>query len=435
MNKPQISKCSAREILDSRGNPTVEASVYLFDGTIGMASVPSGASTGIYEAHERRDRDRDRFYGKGVLDAVDDIKKSVSKRLMGLDPCDQEDIDRNLIDLDGTKNKEKLGANATLAVSLANARAVANWYHLPLFKYLGGAYAYRLPVPMMNIINGGAHASNNIEIQEFMIVPIGFGNYSEALRAGAEVYHSLKKLLSDKGHSTAVGDEGGFAPDLAGDEEAIEFICDAINEAGYTTEEIMIALDAAASEWYTEEGEYLLPKRKIKRTRAELIDYWEDLCRDFPMIMSIEDGLDQRDTDGWKNLTERLGKKIMLVGDDLFVTNTKRLREGITEGIANSILIKPNQIGTLSETLDVIRVAKESGYRFILSHRSGETEDTSIADIAVATSAPFIKTGAPCRSERVAKYNRLLRIESALGASNTYGFANIPKTRDNIVEM
>lgn len=431
MTKPEIFKCSSREILDSRGNPTVEATVYLTDGTIGIASVPSGASTGIYEAHERRDGDSDRFFGKGVTDAVDDIQKIISPKLVGLNPCDQQEIDDLLMRLDGTKNKEKLGANAILAVSLANARAAANFYHLPLFKYIGGSFAYRLPVPMMNILNGGAHASNNVEIQEFMIVPVGFGNYPDALRAGAEVYHSLKKLLTEKGFSTSVGDEGGFAPNLENDEQALELICEAISYAGYSTDEIMIALDAAASEWYDENGDYLLPKRNIKRTRAELIDYWEDLCRDFPMIMSIEDGLDQRDSDGWKNLTERLGKRIMLVGDDLFVTNSKRFRSGIQKGIANSILIKPNQIGTLSETLDVIRVAKDSGYRFILSHRSGDTEDTGIADIAVATGAYFIKTGAPCRSERVAKYNRLLRINSALSSGQCYGFANLPKVEKN----
>ena len=426
MNKPQIIKCCAREILDSRGNPTVEASVFLADGTVGMASVPSGASTGIYEAHEKRDKDEKRYGGKGVTDAVCAICRTISPAIAGISACEQAELDHLLLRLDGTENKTKLGANALLAVSLANARAAANWYHIPLYRYLGGIDAYRLPVPMMNILNGGAHASNNVEIQEFMIVPVGIRRFSDALRAGSEIYHALGKLLQKRGFATTVGDEGGFAPDLGGDEEAIELIIQAIKDAGYSDTQIRVALDAAASEWYTEDGNYHLPKRGKTLSRQELIAYWEDLSARFPIIMSIEDGLDQRDEEGWRELTRRLGKRIMLVGDDLFVTNTARLRSGIENEIANSILIKPNQIGTLTETLDVIHLAKNAGYRFILSHRSGETEDTTIADIAVALNAPFIKTGAPCRSERVAKYNRLLRIEAALNSGGKYGFADMP---------
>ena len=428
MNKPQISKCCAREILDSRGNPTIEASVFLCDGTVGMASVPSGASTGIYEAIERRDGDKERFDGRGVTDAVCDVCRVISPALMGVSAAEQNELDRLLLRLDGTQDKSNLGANATLAVSLAAARAAANWYHLPLYRYLGGVDTYRLPVPMMNILNGGAHASNNVEIQEFMIVPTGHHSFAEALRAGSEIYHSLGKLLREKGYSTSVGDEGGYAPNLTSDEEALSLICEAIETAGYSTNNIRLALDAAASEWYDEtKCEYRMPKSGRVYTSEELCEYFEELCRKFPAIMSIEDGLDQRDIEGWRTLTQRLGNKIMLVGDDLFVTNSARLTMGITEGIGNSILIKPNQIGTLTETLDVIRIAKSVGYRFILSHRSGETEDTTIADIAVATGAPFIKTGAPCRSERVAKYNRLLRIEAALGSGGTFGFANMPE--------
>lgn len=434
MNKPQIVKCCAREILDSRGNPTVEASVFLGDGTVGMASVPSGASTGIYEACEKRDGDEDRYGGKGVTDAVCAVCRIISPAIMGVSAAEQSEIDKLLIRLDGTENKTKLGANATLSVSLAVARAAANWYHTPLFRYLGGVDAYRLPVPMMNILNGGAHASNNVEIQEFMIVPTGFPKFSEALRAGSEIYHTLGKLLKSKGYASTVGDEGGFAPDLKSDEEALELICEAITTAGYSTDNVRLALDAAASEWYDEKKErYRMPKGGSTYTSDELIEYWKKLCERFPAIMSIEDGLDQRDMTGWQSLTQVLGGRIMLVGDDLFVTNSKRLAMGIEKGIANSILIKPNQIGTLSETLDVIHLAKSAGYRFILSHRSGETEDTTIADIAVALGAPFIKTGAPCRSERVAKYNRLLRIEAALGSGGTYGFQNMPEaTADRI---
>lgn len=427
MNKPQIMKCCAREILDSRGNPTVEASVFLADGTVGMASVPSGASTGIYEAHEKRDGDKDRYGGRGVTDAVCAVCRVISPAIAGISAAEQAELDRVLLRLDGTDNKSGLGANAILAVSLASARAAANWHHIPLYRYLGGVDAYRLPVPMMNILNGGAHASNNVEIQEFMIVPVGLPRFSDALRAGSEIYHALGRLLKEKGFVTTVGDEGGFAPDLGSDEQAIDLICEAIREAGYTTDDVKVALDAAASEWYDSDGVYVMPKRGTQYSRQELIDYWVGLCEKYPMILSIEDGLDQRDMEGWQKLTEALGKKIMLVGDDFFVTNTERLRRGIQQSAANAILIKPNQIGTLTETLEVIHLAKDAGYRFILSHRSGETEDTTLADIAVAMNAPFIKTGAPCRSERVAKYNRLLRIESALNSGGRYGFVGMPE--------
>ena len=426
MNKPQIIKCCAREILDSRGNPTVEASVFLADGSVGMASVPSGASTGIYEAHEKRDGDDKRYGGKGVCDAVSSVCRTISPAIAGISACEQAELDHLLLRLDGTENKSRLGANAILAVSLANARAAANWYHIPLFRYLGGVDAYRLPIPMMNILNGGAHASNNVEIQEFMIVPIGMQRFSDALRAGSEIYHTLGKLLSERGFATTVGDEGGFAPNLESDEQAITLICQAIEAAGYSTDTIKIALDAAASEWFESDNRYRLPKTNKVYSREELIDYWDALCRRFPQIISIEDALDQRDTEGWRDLTRRLGGRVMLVGDDLFVTNTERLANGIRQEIANAILIKPNQIGTLTETLDVIHLAKAAGYQFILSHRSGETEDTTIADIAVALNAPFIKTGAPCRSERVAKYNRLLRIEAALNSGGKYGFVGLP---------
>ncbi|MBR2927337.1 MAG: phosphopyruvate hydratase [Clostridia bacterium] len=420
MNKPQILRISAREILDSRGNPTVESTVFLSDGTVGVASVPSGASTGIYEAVELRDGERRRYGGKGVLEAVAHVGKTVSPALSGMHASEQGEIDRILCDLDGTENKSRLGANAILSVSLACARAAANWYRIPLYRYLGGAAATHLPIPMMNILNGGAHASNNVEIQEFMIAPIGAGSFSEAMRIGCEIYHTLGKILRTEGFASTVGDEGGFAPNLSSDEEALELICRAIEGAGYSTDEVKIALDCAASEWYEESGHYHLPKRKQIQSREDLIDYWETLTKKYPLF-SIEDGLDQRDFDGWKELTARLGDRVMLVGDDLFVTNEKRLKKGIEEGAANCILIKPNQIGSLSETLQVIQTAKEAGYRFIPSHRSGETEDTTLADLAVALNAPFIKSGAPCRSERVAKYNRLLRIEASLGGSACYG--------------
>ncbi len=418
MTKPQILRTCAREILDSRGHPTVEATVVLTDGTVGVAGVPSGASTGIYEAHELRDDNKERYGGRGVLEAVAHVCDILSPALSGMYACEQEEVDRTLRELDGTENKKKLGANTLLAVSLATARAAANWYHLPLYRYLGGLGPYRLPTPMMNVLNGGAHASNNMDIQEFMIVPVGAPSYAEAVRWGSEIYHTLGRLLREDGHSIAVGDEGGFAPDLGADEDAIEYLIRAIEAAGYTTDQVKISLDVAASEWYTgnrhKEEVYTLPKHGDTLTREVLIDRWADYVRRYP-ILSIEDGLDQSDFTGWATLTARIGGQVRLVGDDLFVTNTARLKEGIAVGAANTILIKPNQIGTLSETLEVIHTARDAGYGFILSHRSGETEDTTISDIAVATGAPLIKAGAPCRTERVAKYNRLLRIEASMG--------------------
>ena len=430
MSKPQILKCCGREILDSRGNPTVEATVVLTDGTVGVASVPSGASTGVYEAHELRDGDPNRFGGKGVRDAVSNICDILSPALSGMYASDQAEVDNAILRLDGTENKSKLGANATLAVSLATARAAANWYRLPLYRYLGGVDTHRLPIPMMNVFNGGAHASNDVDIQEFMIVPVGAPTFAEALRWGSEIYHTLGKLLKADGLSTTVGDEGGFAPNLGSDEDAIQYLIRAIEAAGYDTDRVKISLDVAASEWYAgsrdggDHGDrseiYTLPKRGVTLTRAALIEKWSDYCDRFP-ILSIEDGLDQTDFTGWAEMTQRLGSRVRLVGDDLFVTNTARLKEGIEAGAGNAILIKPNQIGTLTETLEVIRVAREAGYSFILSHRSGETEDTTIADIAVATGAPLIKSGAPCRTERVAKYNRLLRIEASMGKHEICG--------------
>ena len=421
MIKPQIVKCSGREILDSRGNPTVEATVVLSDGTIGVASVPSGASTGIYEAHEKRDSNSRRYGGKGVLEAVSGICRHISPELVGCYASDQSVIDSLMIKLDGTENKAKLGANAILAVSLAASRACAAAYGVPLFRWIGGARATRLPIPMMNILNGGAHASNNVEIQEFMIVPVGAPSFADALRMGSEIYHTLGKILRDRGLSTAVGDEGGFAPSLESDEKAIELILSAIKAAGYDTETVKIALDVAASEWYDEKSEsYKLPKRGREMSRDQLIEYFSSLVREYP-IMSIEDPLDQRDFEGWRMITDALGEGVMLVGDDFFVTNKSRLKQGIDMGAANAILVKPNQIGTLSEVIEVTGLAASAGYSYILSHRSGETEDTTIADLAVGLGAPFIKSGAPCRSDRVAKYNRLLRIEASLGHSATYG--------------
>ena len=421
MKKVQIARTSAREILDSRGIPTVEASVILSDGTVGIAAVPSGASTGKYEAHELRDSSRRRFGGRGVLDAVYNVGKLISPAISGISVFEQEEIDRTLIALDGTDNKSKLGANATLAVSLASARAAATTLEIPLFRYIGGCMAKRMPVPMMNILNGGAHANNNIDVQEFMIMPVGAAGFGEAMRMGSEIYHALGKLLRAKGLSTTVGDEGGYAPSLSSDEEAIDLICEAIFDAGYDTDTVGIGLDAAASEWATEKaGLYRLPKRGTEMSSEALVMHWERLIEQYP-ILSIEDGLGEEDFSGWQLLTSRIGKRVMLVGDDLFVTNTSRLRMGIDAGAGNSILIKPNQIGTLSETLDVIRMADRAGYRHILSHRSGETEDTTIADIALATNAGFIKSGAPCRSERLAKYNRLLKIDAALSEFSQYG--------------
>ena len=414
MSKPLIKKVSAREILDSRGNPTVEATVVLADDTVGVASAPSGASTGSFEAHERRDGDAARYGGKGVSGAVSAVNKQIAAALQGANAAEQGEIDRILTKLDGTPNKHRLGANAMLAVSLAVARAAAGSYRMPLYRYLGGTNARTLPVPMMNILNGGAHAANNVDIQEFMILPVGAPSFAEALRWGSEVYHKLGELLKKRGLATTVGDEGGFAPNLENDEAALALLTDAIFAAGYDDKKIKIALDAAASEWQTANGTYLQPKRGRTLTTDELIAEWCDFCDRYPII-SIEDGLGEEDFAGVTALTERIGSRVMLVGDDLFVTNEKRLLLGIEAHAGNSILIKPNQIGTLSETLQVIRTAKAAGYRHILSHRSGETEDTTIADIAVATNAPFIKSGAPARSERVAKYNRLLRIESALG--------------------
>ncbi len=420
MGKVQIVRATAREILDSRGTPTVEACVLLSDGTTGIAAAPSGASTGRYEAHELRDTTRRRFGGRGVLDAVYHVNKLISPAISGISAYEQEEIDHTMLALDGTENKSKLGANAILAVSLAAARAAALSLSQPLYRYLGGTMAKRMPVPMMNILNGGAHASNNIDIQEFMIMPVGAASFAEAMRMGSEIYRALGGILRTRGLSTTVGDEGGYAPNLSDDEEALALICRAIEEAGYDTDTVKIALDAAASEWWTEDGEYLLPKRDKRMDADELISYWKRLVKEYP-IASLEDPLGEENLDGWRRITEELSARVMLVGDDFFVTNTTRLRMGIDAGAGNAILIKPNQIGTLSETLDVIRMADRAGYRHILSHRSGETEDTSIADIALATNAGYIKSGAPCRGERVAKYNRLLKIESVLQDFSQYG--------------
>lgn len=424
MIKPQIIRCTGREILDSRGNPTVEATVVLSDGSVGVASVPSGASTGIYEAIEKRDGDMRRYGGKGVLEAVSGICRHISPEIVGCYAAEQSVIDKLMCELDGTESKSKLGANAILAVSLANARACASSYQIPLFRWIGGSRAVRLPIPMMNILNGGAHASNNVEIQEFMIVPVGAGSFADALRIGSEVYHSLGKILKSRSLGVGVGDEGGFAPNLESDAIAIEFICEAIENSGYSFDTVKIALDVASSEWFDDEsGIYEMPKRRIRQTRGDLISYYTELVAKYPII-SIEDPLDQRDFEGWAEITRKLGDRVMLVGDDLFVTNPKRLAHGIEVGAANSILIKPNQIGTLSEVIEVTDLASSAGYTYILSHRSGETEDTTIADIAVGTGAAFIKSGAPCRSDRVAKYNRLLRIEASLGNSARYGLNN-----------
>lgn len=403
----EIVDVLGREILDSRGNPTVEVEVYLEDGTVGRAAVPSGASTGIYEACELRDGDKSRYLGKGVLTAVKNVNTDIAECLVGMNVLDQTAIDKALIELDGTPNKTKLGANAILGASLACAKAAAEALGTSLYNYIGGANAKILPVPMMNILNGGAHAGNNIDIQEFMIMPTGAENFREGLRWCAEIYHTLGRQLKKKGHSTAVGDEGGFAPNLASDEEAIEEILSAVETAGYSGR-VKLALDAAGSEW-AENGEYRLPKRGTRFSSDELIDFWEELVRKYP-IVSIEDPLGEEDFPAWTKMTERLGDRLQIVGDDLFVTNMERLQKGIEEKAGNAILVKLNQIGTLSETLDAIELAKKNGYKTIVSHRSGETEDTFIADLAVAVNAGQIKTGAPCRTERVAKYNRLLRI-------------------------
>ena len=403
----KIQKVYGSELLDSRGNPTVSATVQLTDGSMGTAASPSGASTGKFEAVELRDGDERRYGGKGVLKAVQNINEMISPALENLHSLTVREVDKVLIKLDGSPNKAHLGANATLAVSLACARAIAAHYRMPLYRFLGGAAAHELPVPMMNILNGGAHAGNNIDIQEFMIMPTGAENFREGLRWCAEIYHTLGRQLKKKGHSTAVGDEGGFAPNLASDEEAIEEILSAVETAGYSGR-VKLALDAAGSEW-AENGEYRLPKRGTRFSSDELIDFWEELVRKYP-IVSIEDPLGEEDFPAWTKMTERLGDRLQIVGDDLFVTNMERLQKGIEEKAGNAILIKLNQIGTLSETLDAIELAKKNGYKTIVSHRSGETEDTFIADLAVAVNAGQIKTGAPCRTERVAKYNRLLRI-------------------------
>lgn len=412
MKGTNIAEIRGFELMDSRSTPTVGAEVILEDGSRGFAISPSGASTGAYEAHEMRDGDTSRYSGKGVLKAVSAVNDMICPALRGYPADNQRLADRAMCELDGTENKSRLGANAILAVSLATAKAAAAHYKMPLYRYLGGINAQVLPRPMMNILNGGAHASNNIDIQEFMIIPFDICCFSEGLRRCSEIYKALGSILKEKGKSTGVGDEGGFAPDLDSDEAAIELITAAIEKAGYTAENTKIALDVASSEWYSG-GEYLLPKRNVKMTADELIEYYERLAQKYPII-SIEDGAAEEDWNGWKNLTERLGKRIQLVGDDLFVTNIKRFKKGIAEGAGNSILVKPNQIGTLSETMDVVEAARKNGYTAVISHRSGETEDTTVADLAVALNAGQIKTGAPCRSDRVAKYNRLLIIENEL---------------------
>jgi enolase len=412
-----ISAIIGREVLDSRGNPTVEAEVQLADGVFGSAIVPSGASTGEHEAIELRDGDESRFLGKGVLKAVENVNGEIADALANWDAADQRGLDRKLIELDGTENKGRLGANAILAVSMAAARAVANEYQIPLYRYLGGAGANILPVPMMNILNGGAHADNNVDFQEFMVMPVGALSFSEALRWGVEVFHTLKGVLKKRGYNTAVGDEGGFAPSLKSNIEAIEVVLEAIQQAGYKPgEEIAIALDPAASEFY-QDGKYVFKKSdKSARGSDEMVRFWGKWVNDYP-IVSLEDGLSEEDWDGWANLTKEVGGKIQLVGDDIFVTNIQFLQEGIDKGVANSILVKVNQIGSVSETLDAIDLARRNGYTSVISHRSGETEDTFIADLAVATGAGQIKTGSASRTDRIAKYNQLLRIEAELGGT------------------
>ena len=416
----EITDVHAREVLDSRSNPTVEVEVTTAEG-VGRAIVPSGASTGEYEAYELRDGDKKRYNGKGVLKAVKNVNEVIADELIGMNVLDQRLIDDTLKGLDGTKNLKKLGANAVLGTSLACARAAANALGLPLYRYIGGANTHVMPVPMMNILNGGAHANNNVDIQEFMIMPLGAESFSECLRQCSEVYFALKSILQENGQPTAVGDEGGFAPNLGTDEEALELIVEAVEKAGYTPgEDFKIAIDAASSEWAQEDGTYLLPKSGIRKTSDELIEFWEGLIDKYP-IFSIEDPLGENDFEGFARLTEQVGNRVQLVGDDLFVTNPERLSQGIERGAGNSILIKVNQIGTLSETLDAIEMAHNAGYTAVVSHRSGETEDTTIADIAVAVNAGQIKTGAPARTDRVAKYNRLLRIEEELGDIAEYG--------------
>ena len=421
-----IEEIKALEVLDSRGNPTVQVEVITEEGTNGVAMVPSGASTGSFEAVELRDGDKSRYLGKGVLKAVENVNKIIAKELEGMNVFEQAEIDKKLIEIDGTENKGKLGANATLGVSLAVARAAANSLGMSLYKYIGGVNAKTLPVPMMNILNGGKHADNTVNIQEFMIMPVGAKSFSECLRMSAEIYHTLKKVLKAKGLATGVGDEGGFAPNLSSDEEALKLIVEAISKAGYKPgEDVVLALDVASTEMYDEakkigkEGCYYFWKTEELKTEDEMIEYLADLANKYPII-SIEDGLAEEDWEGWRKLTEKLGNKLQLVGDDLFVTNMKRLQKGLDNKIANSILIKLNQIGTLTETLDAIELAKKNGYTAVVSHRSGETEDTTLADVAVATNAGQIKTGAPCRTDRVAKYNRLLNIEAELGSVAIY---------------
>lgn len=414
-----ITDVYAREILDSRGNPTVEVDVVLTDGVFGRAAIPSGASTGAFEAVELRDGDDTRYMGKGVLKAVENVNEVIAPEIEGLNPFDQPGLDRVLLELDGTENKGNLGANAILGVSLAAAKAAAESLGIPLYQYLGGVNAKELPVPLMNILNGGKHADNNVDIQEFMIMPVGASSFAEALRMGTEVYHSLKAVLKEKSLATAIGDEGGFAPSLESNEDALLCIVDAIQRAGYQPgEQVALALDVAATELY-ENGVYNLAGEGVKKTSDEMIDYYENLIQRYP-ILSIEDGLDEEDWEGWQKLTQRLGDKVQLIGDDLFVTNPKRLARGIKEKCGNSILIKLNQIGTLTETLDAIEMAKRAGYTAVISHRSGETEDVTLAHVAVAVNAGMIKTGAPARTERVAKYNELLRIEEELGESAVY---------------
>lgn len=415
-----IEQVWAREIMDSRGNPTIEAEVILEDGTEGRAAVPSGASTGENEAVELRDGNKLRYLGKGVLDAVKNVNETIGRELEGLDCLDQTLIDKTMIDLDGTENKSKLGANAILAVSLANARAAAASQNVPLYRYIGGTNAKTLPVPMMNILNGGAHADNNVDFQEFMVMPVGADSFREALRCGAEIFHNLKNVLKSRGYSTGVGDEGGFAPNLKSNEEAVETILEAIDNAGYKAgENVMLALDPASSEFY-KDGKYIFKKSDNRELSSEeMASYWADWCSKYPII-SIEDGMGENDWDGWKNLTGKVGDKVQLVGDDLFVTNVKFLQKGIDVGAANSILIKVNQIGTLTETLDAIELARTNNMTAVISHRSGETEDNFIADLAVATNAGQIKTGSLCRSDRISKYNQLLRIEEDLGDTAKY---------------
>jgi enolase len=423
-NMPNINSLKAREILDSRGNPTVEVDVILDNGVIGRAAVPSGASTGTREAVELRDNDKKRFHGKGVKTVVDNVNKIITPEMSGIDVLEQRKIDRMLISIDGTKNKSRLGANAILGVSLAAAKAASNHLNIPLFKYIGGANSYELPVPMMNILNGGKHADNTVDIQEFMIMPIGADSFSTAFRMCAEVYQTLKKVIKDKGMNTAVGDEGGFAPDLATNEDALKLIVEAIDKTGYKPgEDVSIALDPAASEFYID-GKYVFEGEKISRTSEEMITLYSEWINKYPII-SIEDGLAENDWGGWVSLTSKLGNKIQLVGDDIFVTNPEIFKEGINKNIANSILIKLNQIGTLSETLDTIQMAHKANYTTVISHRSGETEDTTMADVAVAVNAGQIKSGAPCRTERIVKYNQLLRIEELLGESAIFKGKNI----------